>query len=75
MVPICISGGSSVSQPSVLQWGRGYHSYVHKSTTSAMSPKAKVKVTKAMAAAHREGVCPFTHTGASAGIMLVRFSM
>lgn len=30
---------------------------------------------KVMAAAHREGLCPFTLAGASAGTMLVRFSM
>ena len=50
-------------------------SYPHKSRSRAASPKARVRMMKAMAAAHREGTCPFIRTGASAGIMLVRFSM
>lgn len=50
-------------------------SYTHKSRSRAASPKARVRMMKVTATAHKEGTWPFTHAGASAGIMLVRFSM
>jgi len=50
-------------------------SYTHKSRSRAASPKVRVRMMKVTATAHREGTCPFTRAGTSAGIMLVRFSM
>ena len=65
------------SSPNVLLPGSEMQlgSYTHKSRSRAANPKARVRMMKVMAAAHREGTCPFTRVGGSAGIMLVRFSM